>query len=460
MKNKKIHILLPEGIGLRNFAYSHFPKIAKENGFELKYWNATEFDYSELNLHAIKLEGKPHFKTDLMKRARKQIEIKQFSKRFQNDIYKSYSFKTKPQSVKQLVKKLWVDFLTFKYQNNLKQLRENIKNQERQTQYYKDCLSQLKFEQPDLVFCTNQRPVNAIAPILTCQDLGIPTATFIFSWDNLPKATMVIEPDYYLVWSNHMAKELQDYYPYIQKQHIKITGSPQFELHFDHSHLKTRKAFFKTYHLDLNKQYICFSGDDITTSPHDPEYLRDVLEAVKDLNTKGQNLAVIFRPCPVDFSIRYDKILDEFSEIVVRIRPEWTKKGDIWNSIFPKPTDQTLLYNTIHHSDLVINLGSSMVFDAVCHEKPCAYVNYNPNVEVLKKDVKTIYRYVHFQSMSNKSAVIWLNSKAEITDKILEGLNNPKPYVENAKIWFEKINKQPARQASERIVEALNDIIK
>ena len=142
-----------------------------------------------------------------------------------------------------------------------------------------------------------------IAPILACQDLGIPTATFIFSWDNLPKATMVIEPDHYLVWSKHMAKELQDYYPYIQKNQIQITGSPQFEFHFDDSHLQTREGFFKKYGLNLNKKYICFSGDDITTSPHDPEYLRDVLEAVKELNTKGQNLGVIFRPCPVDFSI-------------------------------------------------------------------------------------------------------------------------------------------------------------
>jgi hypothetical protein len=38
--------------------------------------------------------------------------------------------------------------------------------------------------------------------LLAAQQLGIPTATFIFSWDNLPKATMVVETDYY-VWSDH-----------------------------------------------------------------------------------------------------------------------------------------------------------------------------------------------------------------------------------------------------------------
>ena len=89
---KKILILLPDGIGLRNFAYSDFPELAQKKGLKLKYWNATEFDLSELNLDAIKLKGQPHFKTDLMKRTRKQIEIKQFSKQFKNDIYKSYSF--------------------------------------------------------------------------------------------------------------------------------------------------------------------------------------------------------------------------------------------------------------------------------------------------------------------------------------------------------------------------------
>jgi hypothetical protein len=56
----------------------------------------------------------------------------------------------------------------------------------------------------------------AVAPLLAAQDLGIPTATFIFSWDNLPKATMVVEANYYFVWSHHMKRELLLYYPNIE----------------------------------------------------------------------------------------------------------------------------------------------------------------------------------------------------------------------------------------------------
>ncbi|MBZ9628916.1 hypothetical protein LB450_12445 [Psychroflexus sp. CAK1W] len=42
---------------------------------------------------------------------------------------------------------------------------------------------------------------------------------------------------------------------------------------------------------------------------------------------------------------------------------------------------------------------------------------------------------------------------------ILEGLTNPKPYVENAQKWFSIINEQPAEEASKWIVAALDEIL-
>jgi len=98
-------------------------------------------------------------------------------------------------------------------------------------------------EKPDFIFCTNQRPSQAIAPILAAQDLGIPTATFIFSWDNLPKATTLVETDYYFVWSEHMKKEVLMYCPYVPAEKILVTGTPQFESHFDSNLLQTKEAF-------------------------------------------------------------------------------------------------------------------------------------------------------------------------------------------------------------------------
>jgi hypothetical protein len=213
--------------------------------------------------------------------------------------------------------------------------------------------------------------VNAIAPLTAARDLKIPTATFIFSWDNLPKATMVVDTEHYFVWSDNMQKELLKYYPHIKQEQILITGSPQFEPHFNQNLGESRETFFEAHGLDLSKKYICFSGDDKTTCPDDPQYLNDVAEGVKKLNSKGHKLGIIFRRCPVDFSERYNIILERHKELIVPIAPLWKRTGTSWNAILPTKEDLALQINTIIHTEAVINLASSMVFDYVVFDKPC-----------------------------------------------------------------------------------------
>ncbi|RYZ85231.1 MAG: UDP-glycosyltransferase [Proteobacteria bacterium] len=339
-------------------------------------------------------------------------------------------------------------------------LREAIKISERRTDYYKQCLETLKSAKPDLVFCTNQRPLTAIAPILAAQDLGIPTVSFIFSWDNVPKATMVIEPDHYFVWSEHMKNELLSYYPYIAPDAISITGTPQFEPHFDQSVLVSREVFCNEHGLDPAKKYICYSGDDITTSPNDPQYLDDVANAVRALNASGQNLGIVFRRCPVDFSSRFDEVLQRHRDLIVPIAPAWKKLGSVWNTVLPTREDLVLQANTIAHTEMVVNLGSSMVFDYVAFNKPCAFMNYDtPINQRIGWSVKKIYNYVHFRSMPDNDAVIWLNNPEEIATKISSAVFGATQNVIQAQRWFEKINAHPPYQASTRIVENIKKIL-
>ena len=68
-----------------------------------------------------------------------------------------------------------------------------------------------------------------------------------------------------------MQQELLNYYPNLSASQIWITGTTQFEPHFDKSILMEKEVFFKKYNLNNNKMYICFSGDDITTSPDDEQ---------------------------------------------------------------------------------------------------------------------------------------------------------------------------------------------
>ncbi len=463
MKNNKVFLLLPDGIGLRNFAYTDFYEKGRQMGFDLTFWNNTSFDVSSLGFKEIRIVNpKMHPLTDIFKKARVQIDLNENIRRSGDRVYDSYRFPFASGTLVKWVKTNAIKTLTALYssQKGAAKIRKYISSFETQTLYYRECLETLRREKPALVFCTNQRTVSALAPILAAQELGIPTATFIFSWDNLPKATLVLEPDYYFVWSDYMKKELLQYYPFIKPSQVMVTGTPQFETHTYRRNLLSRGEFFRTYGLDPNKKYICYSGDDVTTSPNDPRYLADTVDAVRQLNAEGQNLGILFRRCPVDFSDRYDAVLKSNADILTAIDPKWKKMGDYWNTVLPTAEDLDLQVNTIAHTEMVINLGSSMVFDYISYDKPCAYINYDVTDSIQPDwSVEKIYRFVHFRSMPSRESVLWIDSPKSIVAVIRKGLDDSGQTVREAKRWFERINEHPPQDASARILNAVGQII-
>ena len=462
MKSKKIFILLPDGVGLRNFAFTSFIEIGRNNGWDIIFWNNTPFDLVELGYKEVKLEGKPRAFTDLLKRAKISTELDHFAQKFNDPVYQTYRFSSSRKNMKSRIKGFIVSQLTnmHKGEKGLHTLRKKLKKSERKSTFYQSCKEVLIKEKPDFIFCTNQRPVNAIAALTAAQDLGIPTGTFVFSWDNLPKATLVVEPEYYFVWSEHMKAELLKYYPFINPEQIYITGSPQFEPHLDPNLRKSREDFFTENKLDLQREYICFSGDDRTTSPDDPQYLNEVAETIKSLNTDRKiKLGILFRRSPVDFSERYAPVLEKYKDLIVPVAPIWKQVGGNWNTIIPTIEDLQLQINTILHTKAVINLGSSMAFDFALFNKPCLFLNYN----VIQKmdefwSVEKVYSFIHFKSMPAKNVVFWINSKEEIGDKILKALDKPDLQVQSAKAWFDLINQHPVENASQRIWNGIDDI--
>ncbi|HEY0092070.1 MAG TPA: UDP-glycosyltransferase, partial [Flavobacterium sp.] len=272
MLNKKIYILLPDGIGLRNFAYTSFYSLGKEKGYDITFWNHSAFDLSKIGFDQIMIkDAQLHPLTILLKTAKQRIELNQNLKSSGDAVFSTYLFQLNFKGYKNVIKSALVSWFEFRYgsASGLRKLNRKLQQKERSTKYYCDCVKTLKAEKPAFIFCTNQRTSQAIAPLAAAKDLGIPTATFIFSWDNLPKATMVVETDYYFVWSEHMRDELLHYYPQITESRIRITGTPQFESHFTEELIVPKDDFFRAHNLDPSKKYICYSGDDIATSPDD-----------------------------------------------------------------------------------------------------------------------------------------------------------------------------------------------
>ena len=317
--------------------------------------------------------------------------------------------------------------------------------------------TRLARNRPDVLFCTHQRASLAVPVMVAARKLGIPTVNFIYSWDNLPKGRMATHSDYFLVWSELMKRELLCYYPEVTEDRAFIVGTPQFEHYFNPALLESREKFLGKFGLSTNRPVVCFSGDDVSTSPHDPAYLRDLAEALRLFPAEFRP-QLIFRRCPADTSDRYRQVLEACPE-VVSAEPLWHRpaNGD-WTHIVPDPADVRMLVNLVRHSDLVVNLGSTMAMDFAIFNKPAIFVRYNPVFDSAGWDVERVYQLPHFETVHRLQPVYWARSKDQLPVLVKRALTEPDELGGARTAWLETIACHPLDSASARCVEALRSI--
>ena len=425
MNKNKILLLFPDGVGIRNYLYSNVFNHLEEDlvlfhNFDPETINAIQQNIllkEEMTIPDYRESVKEKFLRELICLSRlyynnSKVNNPTLLKNWnwnQKTFYKKIFYKT-------------IEFLAplLKQYSSILNLEKRYQKAIRTNSFYKEIKDILKKTQPSVVFCSHQRALKAAPIFAAAEDLGIKTTTVIYSWDNLPKARMAIKADHYLVWSENMKQELNLYYPEIDSDQINVTGTPQFEFYEDSANIISKEVFYDTYDLDSNKKIICFSGDDTKTSPDDPKYLRDIAEEITKANLQYE-YQILLRRCPVDFSGRFDSVVSEYKDLIKEAPPLWYFSAfKEWNSVYPSFEDVKLLVSTAFYADVVVNVGSTMAFDFGMFNKPGVFINYDQkNKTVEGWSVKTIYNYQHFRSMPNTDAVLWLNNKEEIVDKII-----------------------------------------
>jgi len=455
MNNKKEHVflLVQSGYSAKNFILSGF---LNEERAQITFWSDQDYiKQYEIDNDFVKLpkyiyNGKLNF----FQKVKTKAEIFFNVKKFKNKNYNFYLLGiTKKKTIKTLIKGKLTTCIASFFSNvkGIEYLDKPFHNVVRKTDYYKECRSQLKKHKPTIVFCTHQRASSGVAPVLAARDIGIRTVCFIHSWDNIPKGVQLIKADEYFVWSSYMKNEMITHYPFINPSCIKVTGTPQFIPYYENEFRLNRKEFLSEFNLDFDKKYILFSGNDKTTSPNDPVFLNDVCKAVEKLNIKGDKYKIIFRPNPIDRNEGFDKVLIEYSEIVVELKPDWFgSETFVWNQGGPSKKDLILLVNTILHSELVINMGSTMALDAALLNKAACYINYDVKSNY-DWTVSRIYRFIHFKMIKEINPVFWINDRKDVYSVINEALENPNKTKEGRKKWITSITQIPIKETNDRM---------
>jgi hypothetical protein len=449
---KRILLFAPDGTGIKNYLYSRVFSTTSEHITLFHNFDDDTLSHLDSTIKVNDYRTIPKYKESVKEKfLRELIHTARLNYNAKNEANPTIlAFRKKNHGTLKL--KLFYAMVTlvskrFKKYDSILKLEKKYNQSLKRNPFYKEVQALLKQARPDVVFCTHQRALKAPTVFMAARDLGISTATVIYSWDNIPKARLALRADKYLVWSQYMKTELERMYPEIAAEKVEVTGTPQFEFYNDPKNIIERSLFYKSYGLDPQKKLICFSGDDVKTSPYDPHYLNDLAES---LSSEKEKYQIIFRRCPVDLTGRYDWVVKKFPDLIVEIPPLWNFNSKVWTAVYPTLEDVKLLVSLAYYCDAVLNVGSTMAFDFGMFGKPCVYINYD-HIADKNWSVNTIYRYQHFRSMPSKKAVYWLNSKEEIAQLMAEVMSHPKTEIAE---WFEVVVNH-VDTASDKIIKEL-----
>lgn len=461
----RVVLIVPDGVAVRNYLYSSFINELQAKGVEVVLYhqisNAAIEEVKRVQPTLTEIKAIPHFiekpKARLLRESLAYARLKVNTKILKNptvmDFWNRNQKSLKQKMLYRLAEVLGTVF-SWNYKSILKM--EALYDAEiTKDAIFEKITKDIEQLNPDYILNLHQRAPISAPIIAVAKKKKIRTATVIFSWDNVPKARLISRYDTYLVWSDLMKNQLTLLYPEIKMEQIKVVGTPQFEFYFRDEFIDSKELFFSKHGLDINKKTVCFSAND-ATSPYEPNYLEDICEEVSKID-ESIRPQILFRKCPVDKTNRFDNIIEKYKSFVFPIDPDWRMdagSGNSFSSIYPAFNDVYLLVNTSKHSDVVINLGSTMAHDFAVYDKPCLYLNYDP-VENSTCKVAMCYGFQHFKSMDGLEAVGWINSKIDISNKIILAINHPEKTGPDRKEWMQRIVNYPLDKNSTLLSEAI-----
>ncbi|MBS1790726.1 MAG: hypothetical protein JST85_23615 [Acidobacteria bacterium] len=326
-----------------------------------------------------------------------------------------------------------------------------------EVEHYRRLFAETK---PSVIFCSHQRPPEVLPATLAAKTLGIPTATFIFSWDNLTSKGRIAAPfDHFLVWSELMRSELLRYYPDVTPDRVHVVGTPQFDPYAASELQWSREEFFARIGADLSRPLICYSGGDTGTAPEDHLHIRALMGLIRDEAIK-HHPQVLLRPAPVDDGRRYDEVRRDFPELIYAA-PAWihAEPGN-WASVIPSADDVQFLANLTRHADVNVNLASTMTLDFAIHDRPVVNIAFDvAQPPIFGKSLwEFYYRFDHYRPIVEIGAARFARSRRELAEHINAYLENPSLDRDQRRQLVELEVAMPIGQASRNIIETLKQI--
>jgi hypothetical protein len=457
---KKIVVILPRGESIKNFVYSGITDALREDfkvvffsvvpNLEIKKYLVSKCDdFYELEENT----SKNKYADELVKvlqiaHAKNLNSVTKNLKIVKDDILSKKKFRS------YLFRKLR-KFIAFFYysQKGLIRLTNHFTKANFNNQKVKEYEFFLKEITPDLVFNTSHiHNVISLDLMYAVKKLKIKSATFLFSWDNLTSQGRILPSyDIYFTWNQKIKEDLLRLYPAIQKQNVFVTGTPQFDFHFNDDFIDSKEKLYDFLKISYDKKIILYSTGMAYYTPKEHVIVKEIEKVLRNIN---DDLQLVVRIYAKDNNTEYYKLRENNKSIII--------PDHFWELNYLTPTikDITLFNSLINHCSIGINVASTVSLDLAILNKPVINIAFNPPGEnIYPNNYEKIYDFDHYKTIIDSGAISLVKNTDELERVIIKYLEQP-GWKENernrlVKDFFEEKLKQNRKQIFSDVITEL-----
>ena len=279
--------------------------------------------------------------------------------------------------------------------------------------------------QPSMLVVSNPGLILSEVPLLrVAAKRRIRSVAVDPSWDNFTnKLIPVRRVNRLIVWNDLMKEQAVALHGY-QPDEIRLAGTPQWDLYFRPAVLMPRDQFMQQVSADPAKKLITLTTSPFELYPH-CDHVINTLMAAQAANRWQQPTQILVRVHPRDDRARY-AAFDHVPGVIIEKPFRQTVRAGDGMAVDVTAESQRHLANTMAHSDVVVQVASTIAIEASIFDTPVVNISFDG--ETPSPFVRSARRYTeftHFVNILKRGAVRDARTPDAMVAHIADYLDNP-----------------------------------
>ncbi len=279
---------------------------------------------------------------------------------------------------------------------------------------------------PALYVASNPGLIAPEIPLLrTAVRRGVRSMAIDPSWDNFTNKLMPVRRvDRLVVWNDLMKQQVIDIHGYDPGQ-VRVAGSPQWDLYFRGQACASREAFFRRIGADPARKLVTLTTTPRIIYAHHDHVLRVLIEAMNS-HAWPDPVQVLVRLHPRDDAEAYTAFKGVPHLMIEKpFRPAAVPSGDGLTVDFTNE-NRCHLADTLRHSDVIINVASTISIEAAIFDTPIVNVAFDGDQPLpFIESAARYYRFTHYQNITKHGAVRVAETPTQLVEHIRSYLADP-----------------------------------